>query len=169
MAAEMRLIAIGDLNPIYASDILTFIELNPVFEKYLPIASITPKALIDFPEPNAKKDCLKYYVCFAGVRNDYGNKCWNDVQKGDYSQLKKKRGTIEAIDKLSDDFSVEDARSISGIGDGAITFLKQMVLNDFSDCVYPTDISFRKGLKKIYSLDHVPNVQEAKKIVSTWK
>ena len=164
-----RLQYIANTNPQYAEDIQQFLIYNPEFGYMLPYVSLTHRA----PHPRnveSAKDCLKYYVCNAGVRADYGEQLAQDVLKGDYSRLGSKLSTIKAIDGMEQPIVSADIDKINikGIGPGCKTFVKQMYFNDNNDVSYCTDITFRKGLAKIYKRELV-SVKEAERLVSGWQ
>jgi hypothetical protein len=164
-----RLMAIFELDQAYGLDIVTFISHQAEFEPYLRYVSLTKQAENVTQFTGDVRESLRYYVCFAGVRTAYGQQLYEMVKVGDYSHLKSKLPTIQAIDALPPITTVAqiDALNIKGVGPGAKTFAKE-ALGDISNTVYPTDLIFRKGLAKIYGLATVPTVAAATNIVKTW-
>ncbi len=164
-----RLELVFSLDPNYAADVVTFVGQNPVFYRFLSLLSLTSRAVL--PHFPTAKDALKYYVCFAGVRTAYGHQCWGQVQHHDYTHLKSKRVIIETIDTIPDITSSEmvDMISIKGVGPGAKTFVKENVFGDRQHAIYPTDLTFRKGLAVIYELPKPPSVTEATRLCESWK
>lgn len=162
-----RLKHILSIDRKYGNDIIEFLTQNPIFVDYLKVIPFSPRSST---KHTSVKDAIKYYVCHAGVRNDYGDRLFSEVKRGCYDNLKSKLATILEIDKLPDIKSSADVDSIQikGVGPGCKTYIKHNLFNDFENATYETDLIFRKGLSKIYKLPGVCTVTEAKRITKTW-
>lgn len=165
-----RLAYIMMTNREYGMKIVEFIELNPLFKKYMGIVALDSKMVMP-ASIKTVKDTLLYYVSFAGVRADYGAKVWKYVRNSQYDKLtEKKRTVVMEILKLPEITTTEQFNSlpkIKGIGEGAISFVNQHFFH-LADVTYPTDRTFQSGLEKIYSLDKM-TVTQAKRIINEWK
>lgn len=165
-----RLTFIAQFDPLWALMIRDFVDLNPIFKKYLELAPSTRKPLLNLKwrTPN---DILRWYVCHTGVRNSYGDELYKYVETGgrEESKLKKKTTTINDIDELDKITCIEDVENINikGVGIGAKNFIKRYVYDDFGVVDY-TDRIFLKGICKLYDKEKLTPTQ-AKKISDEWK
>ena len=153
----------------WGSAIVEFLCENPLFKPYLKYVALTRKAEIP-KELKTIKDMLKYYVAFAGVNANYGQKILPSVLKSDYTDLtEKKRVIMQVIDQLPEITTLEafEKVSIKGVGEGAKSFIHQHFFNDVN-MTYPTDRIFQKGLAKIVNVKSV-TVTEAKALSTQWK
>jgi hypothetical protein len=170
-----RLEAIFQKDPQWGIAIVDFVDRNPIFKPYLPIASMTNTYATTGTSPTTVKQCILYYICYAGVNRIYGNKCWDLVRTGHSIEDigPKKRGQLQKASELSDAFSIADldTHKINGIGPGGIAFIKRQfgsVAVDKMELVELTDRCFQDGLKVIYNLNSRPMLTETKKIVDSW-
>lgn len=175
-----RLQAIFHKDKEWGAAIVDFIDRNPVFKPYLPIVAMENKYK---PNPTIRtvKDCILYYICYAGVNRNYGAKCWDQIRKcKDIEQVeqstispKKKEYLLDAF-QLPEDFSISDLdkQKIRGIGPGGIAYINRQFGSgsgsDRMELVEYTDRGVQDGLKHIYDLPKRPTLAETKKIVQSW-
>ncbi len=175
---EQRMQMISEINPIWAVYITEFIANNQQFAPYLYLASLTDKPVDHQHMPTTVKQAILYYICFAGVNSNYGQKCWlqvKDMKTAEdilHSKLsnKKKEYLSKAI-LLKDDLSLEEfvKMKISGIGIGGINYIKRQFSEVIEkDLVEYTDIGIQKGMQIIYNLDKRPTPTQARKIAESW-
>ena len=176
---EQRLLYIANTNSEWFSLIMDFVERNPIFRRYLHMAALEPTNQRHPHFPETIKKAILYYICFAGVRNDFGIKLWNCVKDLTTKEevinstiiSPKKKDYLQAAIQLPDDFSLEDLKTtkIKGIGVSGIAFISK----NFSDTIETelveyTDIGVLGGLQKIYFLEKRPTPSQAKKIIEAW-
>ena len=178
---ENRLTYISNTNPIWFSYIIDFVERNPIFKQYLYMVALEPKMnqFKDRNFPKTIKKAILYYICFAGVRADFGNKLWllvktlktkKEILESPLIPPKKKEYLSKAIE-LPDNFSLEDLLNtkVGGIGVSGIAFINNIFSAQIvSENVEYTDICVLEGLKKIYNLENRPTPKEALDIINTW-
>jgi hypothetical protein len=179
MNTQLRLSYIAETNPEWFSYIMDFVERNPIFSPYLYMVALEPKNQKHKFFPETIKKAVLYYICFAGVRSDFGQKLWLHVK--DLSTKEevlastiispKKKEYLEAAIQLPDTLSLDELKriKIKGIGVSGIAFITK----NFSDTIETelveyTDIGILGGIQKIYKLDHRPTPNEALAIINTW-
>jgi hypothetical protein len=177
-----RLLIISQLDVDYAIAISEFIADNPIFQPYLHMAALhffKPSMPFMDELTNVRQACL-YYICHSGVRTSSGLSYYNIIRNcessatcpymSSISQTKLKQ-LHSALD-LPHDLTVEAFKKmkVSGIGVSGVTFICHLLdpVRDY-ELTSHTDLNFRKGLKKIYSLDKVPTATEALRFVQQWK
>jgi hypothetical protein len=168
-----RLEFVSLVNPTWCEMVKEFVQYNPIFYPWIKYTAATPNPTI--PEEALKniRDTFLYYVSYAGVNTNYGDKVWEWVKKGELHALtEKKRTVIQSIlTSIPEDDSVITVEQInklkiSGVGEGAKSFVRQFHFHTQES--YETDRIFLSGLKKIYNLDKKPTTKEARKITSEW-
>ena len=174
--AERRLSYIAERNPEWFSYIMDFLERNPIFKQYSHIVSLDPNNRGDF---KSVKKTILYYICFAGVRKEFGHKLWLHVDTLSTKQEvldsaiispRKKQYLSKAIE-LPDTFTLDDLHKtkIAGIGVSGIAYIHRFFSNEMvSEYVEYTDIYFLIGIQKIYKLAKRPTPKEALSIVNKW-
>jgi hypothetical protein len=169
LQAMDRFTAICLYSPAWGASVKEFVTLNPEFKPFLKYTAVNREA--DIPsELKTIKDMLLYYVSFAGVNTNYGEKVWTWVKAGQLDKLTaKKRAIIDDILKLPEITNIDefDKIDIKGVGDGAHTFVRQHYFHD-KNIIYPTDRIFQKGICKIYGIDKITATQ-AKHKANLWK
>ena len=164
-----RLELILGSSPQWGAAIVDFLINNPEFRPYLKYVAIDEK--VEIPSSVVSiKDMLLYYACCAGVNANYGIQAYEWVCQGLLDKLTtKKRATIDLINQLPTITTKEEFEhiKIKGVGDGAMTFVRQNYFND-KDIIYPTDRIFQRGIAMIYGLDTV-TVASARDKANLWK
>ncbi len=165
-----RLDYIFNTCPEWGLIIIDFINQNPEFEPYLKYVTLNqfhskPFGCITI------KDLMCYYVSFAGVNANYGQKVFNWVRSNQLQNLtEKKRLIIESINRLPEINTrqqFDNLPKIKGVGEGCISFIYEEYFHDINS-TYPTDRVFQHGLKIIYQLSTI-TISDAKNLISQWK
>lgn len=180
MDSSIRLSFIAETNPEWFSYIMNFVEKNPVFSPYLYMAVLEPTNQCHENFPNSVKQAVLYYICFAGVRANFGEKLWLTVKDlttkeqvlASTAISPKKKQYLSAAIELPDNFSIEQLKTtkIAGIGVSGIAFITRNFSNVIADdLVEYTDIQILGGIQKIYQLPTRPTPKQALEIVKTWK
>jgi hypothetical protein len=177
---------ISQHNPLWAVQILEFCETHPEFKPYLKFASIT-KRPVGFgknpgeprPPPETPKtvlEFLKYHVCGAGVRRDYGQALWRKIKgktpeqiQSDPSITEKKKSILVPLSKLKSDLKIQqvDSIDIKGVGIGAKKFAKSM-FTEYDDYIDATDSAFRIGVAMVYGLEKRASPKQIREITQNW-
>lgn len=180
MNTVYRLNYIAETNPEWFSYIMDFVESNNEFLPYLYMAAIQPTNQKHEFFPTTVKQAILYYICYAGVRSEFGQKLWlivkdlttkEQVLASTVISPKKKEYLSQAI-QIKDDFSIDQLKTtkIAGIGVSGIAFIHKNFSSEIaSDLVEYTDIGVLGGLQKIYKLASRPSPKEALEIISKWK
>ena len=180
MDVETRLSYIAQKNPEWFRFIMDFVEKNPEFMPYLYMSAIEPTNQKHEHFPKTAKQAILYYICFAGVRANFGQKLWlivkdlktkDQVLESKVISAKKKQYLSSAIE-LSDDFSLEQLKStkIAGIGVSGIAFITRNFSEIVADdLVEYTDIGILGGIQKIYKLQTRPTPKQALEIINKWQ
>jgi len=179
METELRLSYIAETNLEWFLCIMDFVDRNPIFKQYLYIASIQPTSQKDIDFPKTIKKAILYYICFAGVKSDFGRKLWlhiynfntkEEILNSTLISPKKKEYLSKAI-QIPDTFTLSDLNKtkIAGIGVSGIAFInKNFSSINGTDYVEYTDRHFLAGIQKIYKLKSRPTPKEALNIINTW-
>lgn len=140
-----RLDAAFFINPEWASEISTFVCLNPIFKPFLKYAGFAPRSVIP-EELKTVKQMLMYYVSYAGVRTSYGSQVFEWAKKGQFSKMtEKKRDIIKRVSELDEitEKSVLLELNIKDVGEGAISFVLDHYFHD-ENITYPKIEYFKK-------------------------
>lgn len=143
MDSSIRLSFIAETNPEWFSYIMDFVEKNPVFSPYLYMAALEPTNQRHENFPNSVKQAVLYYICFAGVRANFGEKLWLTVKDlttkeqvlASTAISPKKKQYLSAAIELPDNFSIEQLKTtkIAGIGVSGIAFITRNFSNVIAD------------------------------------
>jgi len=175
-----RLNYIANTNPEWFSHIMDFLENNNEFLPYSHLVALEPTNAKHEHFPTTIKQAILYYICFAGVRSEFGQKLWLTVRDmatkeqvlfSTVISAKKKEYLSKAI-QIQDDFTLEMLKNtkIAGIGVSGIAFIHKNFSGEAaSDLVEYTDIGILSGLQKVYKLATRPTPKEALAIVNKWK
>ena len=176
-----RLTIISQVNPQWAVTIYEFISQYPEFSQYQYLAPINSTESIPYKNVNSLFEAILYYICAAGVRYTYAVKqweiiypqvscdSWEKIIENTESMLtniniqNKKREIYNNICRYMNENNLNHKnlnishlknlqKNVSGIGVGCVAWCKKYFTLD-DDCVEYTDITFKKGFKKLYDTD----------------
>lgn len=173
-----RLALIRLTNPSWAAEIVAFLEAQPRFRRYLPVAALSPQALMPVADGYGRgiNQALVCYVCFAGVRTAYGQKVWERVRGKTGDEIAAmgdlapgKRETLARVARLPPIRQRADVDTLQckGVGVGAKAHLLEHYFND-NQVVSNSDLDIRKGITEIYGLDHLATPTQVTKLAATW-
>lgn len=186
-----RLQIISQINPVWAVTISSFIEMYPEFKEYQFLAPIHQVETCPYPNINTLFHAIMFYICSSGVRYTYAKNQWEIIypllDTDDWTTImeaslslrnnpkiqNKKRETYFKLCHFMNENGLTHTElnishldllreNVSGIGDGCVAWCKKYFTID-DDCVEYTDITFKKGFKKVYNKDSLSSRKQKAK------